>query len=215
MIRGKEGGDSPGYGITLVAETTSGALLSAERVARTSSGGAELPENVGRGVAQQLLLEIFKGGHSPPSLPPSFHRTCRCLALTFNEYPTHHLAGGVIDSAHQPLLLHLMVLTAEDVSKIRCGPLTPQAVLQLRLLREMYDGLTFKIKIETHQHQIEHHRQPRGEKEAEEEEEESSTDSRCESSHAAAAEQFEAVQRSTVLLSCCGIGYSNIYRKAT
>ena len=53
--------------------------------------------------------------------------------------------GGIIDSAHQPLVLMLMVVTPEDVSKVRFGELTDQAVRTLRLLREAF-GVTFKIK---------------------------------------------------------------------
>ncbi len=82
-----------------------------------------------------------------------------------------------MDSMHQPLVLQLMVLTPEDVSKVinfhhfsfscpfiglilfippsfvakqvRFGTLTAQSVQVLRLLREAF-GVTFKIKQETH-----------------------------------------------------------------
>lgn len=100
---GKDGGDSPGYSVSLVAETTTGALLSIERTAkprreRTIPGIAgdsamvanavdrDAPEDVGREAASMLLEEIF--------------------------------SGGVIDRAHQSLILQLMVLTPEDVSKV-------------------------------------------------------------------------------------------------
>ena len=90
---GKEGGDAPGYSLSLVAETTTGVLLSVERTANTRSSGpngersgGELPEDIGREGALMLLSEIFK--------------------------------GGVVDSSHQPLILQLMVLTPEDVSKV-------------------------------------------------------------------------------------------------
>lgn len=100
---GKDGGDSPGYSISLVAETTTGALLSIERTAKPrrerkipgmpeessiqiSSVDRDAPEDVGREAANLLLEEI--------------------------------LSGGVIDRSHQPLILQLMVLTPEDVSKV-------------------------------------------------------------------------------------------------
>lgn len=69
-FKGKEGGDSPGYSLSLVAETTSGALLSTEKMARTAKRGpngellheeAELPEVLGRDAALQLLAEVQKG----------------------------------------------------------------------------------------------------------------------------------------------------------
>lgn len=99
---GKDGGDSPGYSLSLVAETTTGVLLSIERTAKprrerkipgvseySESVGAmerEAPEDVGREAAEMLLAEIF--------------------------------AGGVVDHAHQSLILQLMILTQEDVSKV-------------------------------------------------------------------------------------------------
>lgn len=55
-FKGKEGGDSPGYSLSLVAETTTGALLSVERTAMTNQSNVtnsnespkiDLPEDVG------------------------------------------------------------------------------------------------------------------------------------------------------------------------
>ena len=114
----------------MVAESTTGVLISAERTAgesdttigsssgaggsSASSGGRpELPETVGEEGAYRLLEEIRK--------------------------------GGIIDSFHQPLVLMLMVVTPEDVNKVRFGVLTDQAVRTLRLLRDAF-GVTFKIK---------------------------------------------------------------------
>lgn len=114
----------------MVAESTTGVLISAERTAgesdttigssssagssSTSGGGRpELPETVGEEGAYRLLEEIRK--------------------------------GGIIDSFHQPLVLMLMVVTPEDVNKVRFGVLTDQAVRTLRLLRDAF-GVTFKIK---------------------------------------------------------------------
>ena len=106
--KGRTSGASPGFGLALVAETTSGALLSSEMV-----GGPELlPEHVGTSVADALLSEVA---------------SC-----------------GAADGTHQPLLLTLMTLTPEDVSRVRLGPLTPQAVETLRLLRD-FVGVTFQI----------------------------------------------------------------------
>eukprot|EP01033_Poteriospumella_lacustris_P005444 gene5444-3881_t len=127
---GKDGGDSPGYSVSLVAETTTGALLSIERTAkprreRTIPGIAgdsamvanavdrDAPEDVGREAASMLLEEIF--------------------------------SGGVIDRAHQSLILQLMVLTPEDVSKVRFGTLTAQAMETLRILRDAF-GVVFRVQ---------------------------------------------------------------------
>ena len=40
--------------------------------------------------------------------------------------------GGAIDAAHQPLALLLMAFGAQDVSRLRTGPLSPAAVSLLR-----------------------------------------------------------------------------------
>ena len=62
-VRGKESGKSPGYGLHLVAETTTGCLLSAEGVARRSRDTAPTrPEDIGRYTAASLLEEIQRGG---------------------------------------------------------------------------------------------------------------------------------------------------------
>jgi RNA 3'-terminal phosphate cyclase-like protein len=91
-------------------ESSTGVLISTERAARK---GGELPEDIGRETALQLLEEVWK--------------------------------GGVVDSTHQPLVLLLMVLGPEDVSKVRFGVLTDQAIEVLRLLRVAF-GVVFKIR---------------------------------------------------------------------
>jgi len=53
--------------------------------------------------------------------------------------------GGVVDSSHQCLVLQLMVLGPEDVSKVSFGVLTEQAIKTLRLLKDAF-GIVFKIK---------------------------------------------------------------------
>ncbi|GBF93150.1 hypothetical protein Rsub_05881 [Raphidocelis subcapitata] len=119
---GAAGGASPGYGAVLVAETTSGALISAEACA--TQGEPEslrapgddplvVPEDVGRAAAQLLLDEVSR--------------------------------GGVVDGAHQGLLLTLAALGPEEICSLRLGPLTPHAVRTLRHLREFF-GVVFDVK---------------------------------------------------------------------
>lgn len=73
-VSGAEGGKSPGYSLSLVAESTTGVLISTERTAGeggadSSGGGAgtggrpELPEAVGEEGAYRLLEEIRKGNN--------------------------------------------------------------------------------------------------------------------------------------------------------
>lgn len=61
--KGLEGGNSPGYSLSLVAESTTGVLISSERSATADGGAAgDLPETVGQEAALMLLEEIRKGG---------------------------------------------------------------------------------------------------------------------------------------------------------
>ncbi|KAJ2725188.1 hypothetical protein GGI07_001450 [Coemansia sp. Benny D115] len=58
VYKGAESGLSPGFGLSLVAESTTGALLTAE----LSANAGEAPEDIGRTAARMLLNEISRGG---------------------------------------------------------------------------------------------------------------------------------------------------------
>jgi RNA 3'-terminal phosphate cyclase-like protein len=144
---GAEAGNSPGYGVSLVAETTSGCLISAEGAAVGEARGDDeeeekaapvLPEDIGTRAAMQLLEEIKE--------------------------------GGVVDSTHQSLLFILCALCPEDVSKVRVGKLSPQAILTLRHIKQIL-GVQFSIKPDP--------------------------------------------STGTVILTCVGSGYKNIFRKTS
>ncbi|GLJ45219.1 hypothetical protein SUGI_0951760 [Cryptomeria japonica] len=123
---GQLSGRSPGYGISLVAETTTGCLISAECAANHTmseeSGDISdaenqkapmLPEDIGSQGAMMLLEEIKK--------------------------------GGVVDSTHQGLLFLLCALCPEDVSKVRVGKLSAYGMKTLRHIKEFL-GIQFNIK---------------------------------------------------------------------
>ncbi|KAJ6750463.1 hypothetical protein OIU85_001040 [Salix viminalis] len=120
---GPQAGNSPGYGISLVAETTSGCFISADTAvshARVEDGGVEdekaelmSPEDVGEQIASVLLQEIEQ--------------------------------GGVVDTTHQGLLFLLCALCGQDVSKIRVGKLIPHGIEVLRLIKDFL-GVKFVIK---------------------------------------------------------------------
>ncbi|KAG7477066.1 hypothetical protein MATL_G00089360 [Megalops atlanticus] len=62
-MKGANSGKSPGFGLTLVAETTSGTFLSAELVSNPQGqGDPVLPEDLGRNCAKLLLEEVYRGG---------------------------------------------------------------------------------------------------------------------------------------------------------
>jgi RNA 3'-terminal phosphate cyclase-like protein len=116
--RGEKSGHSAGYSLQLVAESTTGVLLSVEHTAGgpSSSSSSEMPEDIGATAAQMLLEEIRR--------------------------------GGVIDSTHQPLVLMLMTMGPEDVCKVRFGSvLTQQSISTLQLIKDAF-GTVFKIKSE-------------------------------------------------------------------
>ena len=121
-MRGDKAGKSPGYGLLLVGETTTGRMIGAEVV-----GGVEgvegfdglreqrVPEDVGKEGACVLLDEVSK--------------------------------GGVVDSSHQGLLLLLCAVGPEEINEVRLGPLTPYAVKTLRHLKEFL-GVQFSVRPE-------------------------------------------------------------------
>ncbi|KAF3848933.1 hypothetical protein F7725_015430 [Dissostichus mawsoni] len=62
-MKGANSGKSPGFGLTLVAETMNGSFLSAE-MSSTPQGQGDpmLPEDLGKNCAQMLLEEVYRGG---------------------------------------------------------------------------------------------------------------------------------------------------------
>jgi len=59
---GSKSGKSPGFGLVLTAETTTGAHLSAEVVSKPKGSGTTVPEELALQGAHQFLEEIYRGG---------------------------------------------------------------------------------------------------------------------------------------------------------
>ncbi|GAB2233860.1 hypothetical protein Droror1_Dr00003091 [Drosera rotundifolia] len=125
---GAQAGNSPGYGMSLVAETNSGCFISADSTVSRERREDEMdfddekeelasPEDVGEQLACVLLGEIEQ--------------------------------GGVVDSTHQALLFLLCALCPQDISKVRVGKLSPYGIESLRLIKEFL-GVTFDIKPDPH-----------------------------------------------------------------
>ena len=116
---GKKSGKSPGFGVVLSAETTTGAVLSAEIASKPASktdGGPRqptVPENLGLDAAKFLLEEIFR--------------------------------GGCVDSTSQSLALLLAALGPKDVSRVVTGPLSDYTVAFLRHLKDFFE-VVFKLE---------------------------------------------------------------------
>ncbi len=63
--QGAASGESPGFGMTLTAETTTGAFLSADvcsspKEPGSGKGGADVPEDMGKLGANMLLEEVYR-----------------------------------------------------------------------------------------------------------------------------------------------------------
>ncbi|CAN1831947.1 Probable RNA 3'-terminal phosphate cyclase-like protein, partial [Linum perenne] len=121
---GAQAGNSPGYGISLVAETTAGCCISTDTTisyaCRDEVGDIEEdkkelrpPQDVGEDLASALLEEIEQ--------------------------------GGVVDSTHQGLLFLLCALCPPDISKVRVGKLSPYGIETLRQIKEFL-GVEFNIQ---------------------------------------------------------------------
>ncbi|XP_077245017.1 RNA cyclase family protein [Tasmannia lanceolata] len=117
-------GRSPGYGISLVAETTTGCLISADTA-----------------VSSARDLDGFKDSEENQEVTPSEDLGVQAASMLLEEIEQ----GGVVDSTHQGLLFLLCALCPQDVSKVRVGKLTPNAIETLRHIRDFL-GVKFIIK---------------------------------------------------------------------
>ncbi|GJQ83263.1 hypothetical protein Trydic_g8857 [Trypoxylus dichotomus] len=109
QCKGKQSGKSPGFGIHLYAETTTGVTYSAEAVSKVVSEGIEpsIPEEVGVLAAQRLCHEIY--------------------------------IGGCTDSAAQSLAILCIALGQKDVSKLVTGAFAKiKAVGYAQIIRLVY-----------------------------------------------------------------------------
>lgn len=104
--KGKTSGLSPGFSLSLSAETTEGALYTASAVSNSKGSGLgpSVPEDVAKDATYRLFEEINR--------------------------------GGCVDSISQGLALILMAFNQKDVSSVRFGSLTTYSVLLLRHLKE-------------------------------------------------------------------------------
>ncbi|MQL80330.1 hypothetical protein Taro_012755 [Colocasia esculenta] len=124
---GTSGGRSPGYGISLVAETTSGCLISADAAVCFTKED----------------MEHFEDSEEKPELSPPEDFGVQVASMLLGEIEQ----GGVVDSTHQGLLFLLCALCPQDVSKVRVGKLTPYAIETLRNIRDFL-GVKFVINPE-------------------------------------------------------------------
>ncbi|KAI4385424.1 hypothetical protein MLD38_003451 [Melastoma candidum] len=121
---GPPAGKSRGYGISLVAETTSGCFMSSDT---TISCGYE--------------DEAEEEGKEKKQLKPPEDVSEETVARLLSDIKR----GGVVDSTHQGLLFILCALCPQDVSKVRVGQLTPYGIETLRNISDFL-GVKFDIR---------------------------------------------------------------------
>ncbi|KAJ3019564.1 rRNA-processing endoribonuclease, partial [Thoreauomyces humboldtii] len=118
VYKGAESGASPGYGLTLVAETTTGGLISAEcafqprRPGTAGVDGEEVEESTRGG--ENMLVNDY---HFPTPEDLGIH-TARRLLQEIQK-------GGCFDTTSQWLGVLFLALGPEDVGKIRISALSP------------------------------------------------------------------------------------------
>ncbi|KAG1661114.1 RNA 3'-terminal phosphate cyclase-like protein [Nymphon striatum] len=103
--KGPRAGKSPGFGISLVAETKQGSFITADVVSNDKSSEElpSIPEDLGISGAHLLLEEIYR--------------------------------GGCVDSINQGLACLFMTLGQKDISKLQTGPLSPYCIGMLQHIR--------------------------------------------------------------------------------
>uniref|UniRef100_A0A915PYV2 RNA 3'-terminal phosphate cyclase-like protein n=1 Tax=Setaria digitata TaxID=48799 RepID=A0A915PYV2_9BILA len=107
--KGAAGGNSPGFGLFLTAETTEGVIYHGEAVSKPKGeqGNPLIPEDIGYMAACQLLDQIF--------------------------------AGGCVDITAQALAVTFMTLCQKDVSTYLFGPPSAYCVHTLRNLKKFFE----------------------------------------------------------------------------
>lgn len=110
-LKGKNSGKSPGFGISLVAETTEGIFYVGEAMSNpmNSPDGVSVPEEVAQKAAYSLLNDIYRGG---------------CMS-----------------TINQALTAIFMTFGDRDLSKVVFGPLSPFTILLLRHIKQFTSSM--------------------------------------------------------------------------
>ncbi|XP_068190758.1 RNA 3'-terminal phosphate cyclase-like protein isoform X1 [Antennarius striatus] len=102
-MKGANSGKSPGFGLTLVAETLNGSFLSAEMVSTPQGQGEPVvPENLGRTCAQLLLEEVYRGGYVDSS-----NQSLALLLMTLGQQDVSKVLLGTLSPYTIEFLRHI------------------------------------------------------------------------------------------------------------
>lgn len=175
--KGKDGGKSPGYGISLAAQTTTGCVISSQCTSITPNVADTIQKdtnlslmyiNTINDTESNLQDDEYKARllHEPLDKRSGGAITSNTMNTAEDFTQMYHIPenvgrtcarrqlaeiseDGCIDSAHQSLFCLLMALSPEDVSKVRIGKLTEHCVQTLRILNTFW-GITFNVQQDEH-----------------------------------------------------------------
>eukprot|EP00297_Palpitomonas_bilix_P013189 CAMPEP_0113888708 /NCGR_PEP_ID=MMETSP0780_2-20120614/13033_1 /TAXON_ID=652834 /ORGANISM="Palpitomonas bilix" /LENGTH=366 /DNA_ID=CAMNT_0000877609 /DNA_START=201 /DNA_END=1297 /DNA_ORIENTATION=- /assembly_acc=CAM_ASM_000599 len=136
--KGVDSGLSPGYGLSLVAETTSGVTICTEGTAQSKRrGGDKKEEQDTQGLDEVLGVDLA-------SLAREDAKTERpIMPEEIGQQVAHDLLREVrsqapIDQSHTALAIFLMAVAPQNSSKIRVAPPSQQTIQLLRDIKEFY-----------------------------------------------------------------------------
>lgn len=114
VYKGEDSGKSPGYALSLIAETTEGALYCSEGVSTPRPD----PHSTKNKLKRETIFGEPKDDGPMPTTPEEVALSAsRALLLEIQR-------GGCVDRKHQWIVLLYMVLGSEDVGRVRMGSLS-------------------------------------------------------------------------------------------
>nr|KAJ3419533.1 rRNA-processing endoribonuclease [Polyrhizophydium stewartii] len=168
VYKGQESGKSPGYALSLVAESTTGALVAAEcayqpRRRAAAPEDEEEPFDQTRAFRNVQRTGRMDGGAAAASQVPAVSDmlvndysfpTPEDLGVRVARLLLHEIKrGGTVDTLSQWLSLLFIALGPADVGKVRFGSLSPFTVQYLRDIKAFLD-VTFNIMPDPETHSV-------------------------------------------------------------
>ncbi|XP_022105535.1 RNA 3'-terminal phosphate cyclase-like protein [Acanthaster planci] len=101
-MKGPQSGKSPGFGLSLVAETTEGAFLSAELSSNQQGQTPTIPEDLGKQTAMLLMEEIYRGG-----CVDSRHQSLTLLLMALGQSDVSKLLTGPLSPYTIQFMRHM------------------------------------------------------------------------------------------------------------
>eukprot|EP01130_Rhizamoeba_saxonica_P016513 TRINITY_DN764_c0_g1_i1.p1 TRINITY_DN764_c0_g1~~TRINITY_DN764_c0_g1_i1.p1 ORF type:complete len:359 (+),score=66.74 TRINITY_DN764_c0_g1_i1:43-1119(+) len=120
--KGKDAGLSPGYGLSLVAESTTGTLLTVEKMGE----GGQIPEDLGEYCANLLLHEILRGG-----CVDTLHQSIMLLLMALGPEDVSILRVGKLSPYTIEYLRNIKLFLGVQFS-IETDPETKSVILSCR-----------------------------------------------------------------------------------